>query len=111
MPFALITPTGTVLAVDSSMTSEEMREIVGGWLEEVNFLSEGVALSCYVNDEARLRGNVARNLVASLLMGQELLGPVLVVGAYDTKAEADTDLTDAQWELIHDAAAAAEALA
>jgi len=42
-------------------------------------------------------------------MGRELLGPVLVVGAYDPKAEVDTDLTEEQWLEVHAAAAEANA--
>ena len=109
MSFALIAPTGTVLPLDSSITSEQMRTWVGGWLESVT--SRDGTLCCYVNDEARLRGDVPRNMAASLLMGRELLGPVLVVGAYDTRAEADTDLTDEQWARVHAAAAEASAAA
>jgi len=58
MTCALISPTGTVLALESSMTPEDMHVMVGG---------------------------------------------------YDPKAETDTDLSDAQWELIHAAAADASA--
>lgn len=68
----------------SKFTLEELRPIVGGWLEAVYLpwpmydrLHNGVPGFLLVNDEGRLTG-LPHNPGASLLAGQNIVGPAVL---------------------------------
>lgn len=63
---------------------KDMQDVVGGYIECVS--EPGDNFDIYVNEEGILQG-LPLNVLASMISGRRLLGPVLVTGRVDKDGE------------------------
>lgn len=77
MTWLVIDPDGTLHEREDPVTLEAMQEAVGGWIQLLDRVQPHVV--AYGDEEGRLKMKQP-NIVASRLVGQLVVGPVVFVG-------------------------------
>ena len=74
MEILLITTSGETRTIDDAWTLAKLQGLVGGYIEKIDLPDRRVAL---IDEEGRIKG-LPLNKVASGIVGQPLVGPVVI---------------------------------
>jgi hypothetical protein len=74
----LIDTEDNISLLSASPSIEEAQKLVEGWVEALRFERDGVKAQALFNEEG-LRKDMVPNLMASVLVGTPLVGPVIIL--------------------------------
>lgn len=100
--FAAVAVNGTVTEIPASTTPDIMVKIVGGYLDDVDAQDDSGITAYFHRDAALKQPAVPLNPVASVVLGVEVKGTVILMGPCIEGR--DMPLSDAQWRIIRTAA-------
>jgi hypothetical protein len=101
MKAILITPENEIEVLDEDFDLKTIQSYLGGWIEVVNFGPDNPHFFAYINEEGKLNGLPANEIVTTfwynsgqqILLGDVIVGNALFFGQVDDEGN-ETDVPD-----------------